>query len=220
MGENSIFYRRNLPHYQPQEAIYSIVFRLAGSLPNEIIIKLMGERLSQEKLAKKLTDRNETIDGIRREYFFKFDAFLDSSATSPHWLRDDTIAGIISGAIHFLGTTRYTIIAYTIMPNHVHLIIVLREKATRNHSYRNMPYVLTKILHSLKRFTAREANKVLQRRGAFWQHESYDHVIRNSEELRKTVEYVINNPVAAKLATRWEDWRWTYLNKEWLEQNL
>ncbi|HCA80801.1 MAG TPA: hypothetical protein DEP53_13820 [Bacteroidetes bacterium] len=65
-------------------------------------------------------------------------------------------------------------------------------------------------MQSLKRHTAREANKILGRRGAFWQDESYDHVIRNSEELERIVLYVLHNPVKAGFVKNWRDWKWSY----------
>ena len=77
-------------------------------------------------------------------------------------------------------------------------------------------YIVTKILQDLKRFTARECNKVLNRSGAFWQHESYDHVIRDYDELQRIVEYVLNNPVKAGFCEKWEDWKWNYCNYDLL----
>jgi len=53
---------------------------------------------------------------------------------------------------------------------------------------------------------------VLNRSGTFWQHESYDHVVRGDKELIRIAEYVLNNPVKAGLCERWEDWKWNYCN--------
>ena len=75
-----------------------------------------------------------------------------------------------------------------------------------------MCYPLKRIMQSLKRYTARQANKVLERKGAFWQAESYDHVVRDADELVRIVQYVINNPVKAGLVSYWEAWPWTYVN--------
>lgn len=73
-------------------------------------------------------------------------------------------------------------------------------------------YIVTKILQDLKKFTAGKCNKILNRSGVFWQHESYDHVVRDEKELRRIVEYVLNNPVKAGLCEKWEDWKWSYCN--------
>jgi len=64
---------------------------------------------------------------------------------------------------------KYDLHAYVVMSNHVHLLITPHEP-------------LSKITHSLKRFTARKANELLGLTGQpFWQDESYDHLVRNAE---------------------------------------
>ena len=66
------------------------------------------------------------------------------------------------------------------------------------------------LLQSLKARTAREANKILHQKGSFWQHESYDHVVRNGKELERIVNYVLYNPVRAGMVSSWEQWKWSY----------
>ncbi len=41
--------------------------------------------------------------------------------------------------------------------------------------------------------------------------ESYDHVIRTADELERTIQYVLNNPVKAGLVASWEEWPWSYI---------
>jgi hypothetical protein len=79
------------------------------------------------------------------------------------------------------------------MPNHVH--VVFRASPGRE---------LSEILHSWKSFTAKECNKLLGRTGEFWQRESFDRIVRDSEDFERRVRYVLDNPVAAGL----EDWKW------------
>jgi hypothetical protein len=50
----------------------------------------------------------------------------------------------------------------------------------------------------------KEANKILGRRGAFWQVEAYDHLIRNEVDFDHAVKYVLANPVNAGL----KNWKW------------
>jgi putative transposase len=88
------------------------------------------------------------------------------------------------------------------MPNHVHLVIADNVKRSDASLYR--------ILQQLKSYTAVQANKLLNRGGAFWQHESYDHVVRDGEELERIVRYVLNNPVKAGLVEDWQNWNWSY----------
>ena len=120
------------------------------------------------------------------------------------------------------------------MPNHVHIVFTPLDKnlaeskitngfvdrdLSRSHSSivyngdinvaQQLP-IVTNILRLLKGSTAHECNKKLGRKGAFWQHESYDHVVRNQEELSRIIEYVMNNPVKAKLVDNADDWKWSY----------
>lgn len=81
------------------------------------------------------------------------------------------------------------------MPNHVH--VILRPLSS---------HALEDILHSWKSFTATAANKILGRTGAFWQKESYDHIVRDAHELQRTVKYVQENPSKAGL----QNWPWVW----------
>lgn len=97
---------------------------------------------------------------------------------------------------HFVGQ-RYELHAWTIMPNHVHVVVT----PLRNHT-------LSDILQSWKSYTATKANRLLDRAGqSFWQRESYDHLVRDEKELERVCTYTINNPVRAGLCERAEDWR-------------
>jgi len=68
---------------------------------------------------------------------------------------------------------------------------------------------LSGILQSLKSYTANEANKLIGRKGQFWQKESFDRWIRDAEHFVKVVAYIENNPVKARLCKRAEDWRFS-----------
>ncbi|PYI95607.1 MAG: hypothetical protein DME98_15860 [Verrucomicrobia bacterium] len=85
------------------------------------------------------------------------------------------------------------------MPNHVHVIVW------------PMPnHLLSDILKSWKQFTSRRAKKILNMgEEPFWQPESYDHWIRNDKEKARIARYIRNNPVAAGLCARPEDWKWS-----------
>ena len=72
---------------------------------------------------------------------------------------------------------------------------------------------LSKIMHSLKGRSARECNLILNRKGQFWEHESFDHVIR-AGKFDKTIRYVLNNPVKAGLVKHWREWPWNYCRRE------
>lgn len=64
-------------------------------------------------------------------------------------------------------------------------------------------------MHSIKRHTARQCNRLLNREGRFWQEESYDHCVRNEDELERIIYYVENNPVKAGLAASAALWQFS-----------
>ena len=107
--------------------------------------------------------------------------------------------------------------AFCIMPNHVHAVFERLSKSGWQPDHGDTLEChsdLPKIMQSLKRHTARQANLTLGREGAFWQDESYDHVIRDGEEYIRIVNYILEDPVKAGLVSRWDEWPWTYCRSE------
>ena len=53
IAKENIFYKRTLPHIHPRDGIFFITFRLANSLPTNVLIKLKEERADEIKLLEK-----------------------------------------------------------------------------------------------------------------------------------------------------------------------
>jgi len=217
-----IYYKRNLPHFQPPGYAFFITFRLHGTLPKEVVNKLKAMKDKELKLIAGYDNskvKNEKYSEFKKRYFKLYDDYLDSASRGPSWLKDTRIAEIVKSSIHFRDEKEYDLIAYTIMPNHVHLVIipiVERIADSLSPERKENPYIVTKILQDLKKYTARECNKLLNREGSFWQHESYDHVVRDMKALRRIVDYVLNNPVKAGLVNKWQEWKHSYVNNKFL----
>ena len=232
-----IYYKRNLPHFQPPGDTFFVTYRLNDSLPAEVILRLKAER---EKYLKRIAGfdnkeiRVEKYRAGQTLYFEKFDALLDKAEFGPVWLKDEKAAQIVKDALHFYDKKKYDLICYTILPNHVHQVftpilnprnvvsgykIVGRISDSTGEEVNEVTpsnkvsqYIVTKILQDLKKYTAVKCNKILNRSGAFWQHEIYDHVVRNTDELQRIIRYVINNPVKSRFCDNPEEWKWTYCN--------
>ena len=178
-------------------------------LPHCVVLERMKQEAEErERVIEQMTIPAERIKLLYEEQkrqFGRFDDELDRAEFGPVWLSQPEIATIVIDSLHFLDGNRYDLDVFCIMSNHAH--VVLTPLAKENGDY----HALQTIMHSLKRHTARQANKILERDGAFWQDESYDHVIRDQEEWERIVKYVLNNPMKAGLVTKWEDWPWTYL---------
>ncbi len=196
------YYKRRLPHIQIAGATYFITFRLANSLPIEALDKLAEDKQKINKLPE------SQKESAHRAWFAKYDDYLDQALHGSLYLKNEQVADMVAESILFRDGGVYDLISYCIMLNHVHLVCTPLEKLAGTY------YGLTEILHSLKRHTAREANKILQRSGTFWQDESYDHIIRDDAELERIVKYVLYNPVKAKLVKEQADWKWSYCKFE------
>ena len=205
--EYKFFYRRHLPHYQPPGAILFITFRLSGSIPMEVQKQLLVEAERVEATLMDITDPKERAQQAyleQRRLFGKWDTILDTTESGPFWLREYEVATLIVEALHYRDNRVYDLDAFCIMPNHVHLVFTPLLKETGSY------YAMSAIMQSLKGRTALKANSVLGRSGSFWQHENYDHVVRDETERERIIAYVLNNPVKAHLVKHWQDWLWTY----------
>jgi REP element-mobilizing transposase RayT len=214
------FYHRHLPHWQPHGAVFFVTFRLKNSLPYEIVESLRRER-----------EHQNTFD--EQVYFEKWASYLDKAESGPRWLAQPEIADVVKEALLYRDGKVFDLHAFSIMPNHVHVVFepqrrsewhseplsksdwlrsVLKGQSDSSLSLSDYQagLPLFKIMQSLKRHTARQANLILGREGAFWQDESYDRVMRDQDEYIRTMHYVLENPVKAGLVSRWEEWKWTY----------
>ncbi|MCS7187836.1 MAG: hypothetical protein N3B10_06705 [Armatimonadetes bacterium] len=211
------FYRRNLPHIQPLGATFFVTFRLAGSLPFILLQQREQEKRFYQAILARTEDENERRRLQRkweRRWFLRFEKALDKADFGPAWLKDERIAELVAESILYRDGKVYRLDAYCIMPNHVHLVfaplVSQSVRLSEEEQSDRLPYSLARILHSLKGYTAWRANRILNRKGAFWEHESYDHYVRNEREWEQIITYVLNNPVKAGFVSEWQDWKWSY----------
>ena len=130
--------------------------------------------------------------------FVAMDRLLDQPACGPAFLQRPAIARLVVQALQDgqFRLHRYQLHAFAVMPNHVHLLVTPVVTARR-------------WLGPLKGFTAHQANRILGRRGPFWQDESYDHLIRDDREFERVQRYIEHNPVRAGLVALPEQFPWS-----------
>jgi REP element-mobilizing transposase RayT len=194
------------PHIQPINATLFVTFRPIDSLPRSVLERMAQQRHHLEaKLGqvKVQSPASNSLIAARRQ-FVMLESCLDRAAHGPTWLADERIARIVVEALHFRDGKQYRLDAFSVMPNHVHVVFKPMISAMVVQS-------LASIIHSLKRNTARNANAMLQRLGAFWEHENFDHYIRNEAERKRIVNYVLENPVQAGLVRSSQEWPWNYV---------
>ncbi|MEP7212528.1 MAG: transposase [Acidobacteriota bacterium] len=169
--------RGYLPHLDADEECQFVTFRLFDSLPQVVLEKWAAEGISDALLRK------------------RSEVYLDAGY-GECWLKLPAVAAKVRDAIFYHAGKKFDLISWVIMPNHVHLLISMRAKEH-----------LPEVMHSIKSFSAQDANKHLKRKGQFWMHESFDRYIRDYRHYAAVVKYIENNPVKAGLCERPEDWR-------------
>ena len=192
--------RGALPHLKCEGASYFVTFRLEGTLPREVLVRLKQERdaLIHQAIAQNRPLTWQEQKDLFNWYSAKVDAYLDAGSGNC-WLRQPEIARLVSQALMHFDQQRYVLRAWVVMPNHVHAVV--RPEP---------PHTLSQILKSWKGFTAVKANRLLGREGkAFWQNESYDHCCRDDEDLAGCCAYTAMNPVNAGLCESPEAWPWS-----------
>jgi REP element-mobilizing transposase RayT len=193
-------FRGVLPHLKKAGGTYFVTFRQAGTLPKELLIRLKQERnavLQQAAAAKRPLTWHEQEE-LFRWYSSRVDKYLDAGHGTC-WLRNPSLAQIVVNALRFFNGDRYELHAWVVMPNHVHAVV-----------YPKPGHTLSDILHSWKSFSSHKITKHLPKHAVpFWQHESYDHLIRDEEDLYRCCQYTLFNPVDAGLCSRPEAWRWS-----------
>ena len=216
--------RGYLPHWDHPGMIQSVNFRLGDSLPQSVLQKWKQEfgfdlkqtghfsgappsrrRVDMKNLPRETRRRDASAPrpeadsqrGREVELGRRIEEYLDAGH-GECWLRRTDIARVVEGALFHFDGQRYRLLAWCIMPNHVHALIETRKG-----------FPLADVLHSWKSFTSHEANRLLQRIGAFWQREYLDRFMRNAEHYESVVAYIEENPVKAGLAKIKTDWPWS-----------
>jgi putative transposase len=131
--------------------------------------------------------------------FLALDRLLDQAATGPTWLTDARVASAVCDVIRDADSQRQLckLGAFVTMSNHVHVLLLPIEP-------------VAKVTCWIKGVSARTANLILNRTGeTFWQHESFDHWVRNGREYERILNYIEENPVRAGLVGCREQWAWS-----------
>lgn len=181
--------RGYLPHFDMPSLIQSITFRLVDSLPAHVLEAMANER--------------ERLDD--RAWRQQIEDYLDAGYGACY-LRQPEIATLVEEALHYFDGQRYRLLAWVVMPNHVHVLIETF-----------VGYLLDKVVHSWKSYTANEANNLLGRNGRFWYREYFDRYIRDERHYGNVVRYIHHNPVKAGLVEEAVDWPYSSA-RLWMEK--
>jgi putative transposase len=172
--------RGYLPHRDEPGLVQFITFRLADSFPESL-------RSEWEHLWKIENDQQRRVE---------LEAYLDKGRGECHLKRSE-IAKMVEEALRFHHNERYDVLAWAVMPNHVH--VLFKTGATP----------MSKIVETWKKNTAFKANREMRRRGQFWQADYWDTYMRDGKHESETRNYIENNPAKAGLVLDPKGWLWS-----------
>ncbi|HEX4132147.1 MAG TPA: transposase [Pirellulales bacterium] len=185
----------NLPHWYQPGATYFVTFRTADSVPESLLRSWHGRRdrwlrehgidpsSAWKAQLERATLEHEDHTTFTREFMAYFDR---GHGACP--LGDPRLAERVAACLHHFAGQRYQLGDFVVMPNHVHVLACLLGTTEIESQCR-----------SWKKFSAREINQLLGRRGRFWQEESFDHLVRSEEHFAHFQRYIGDNPEHAGL---------------------
>lgn len=207
MNPHESFRRRHLPHWDVPGATYFVTACLHGSIPAQGLLDVQGYAA---ELDRRPRPAGMSEDGWRTHKwkltFARTEDWLDRRPGVRH-LADSRLAEVVVDAVYHFAGERYDLLAHVVMPSHLHW--VFRPLESWADSLPRGPNERTpreRIMHGLKRHTGLVCNRLLGQEGAFWQGESYDHWVRDGDELGRIIHYVEGNPVKAGLVQSPAEW--------------
>ena len=228
------FSERHRPHIHPPDSILFVTYRLAGSIPRATVREYKAKKVwlsGQLRLVSNEARENDTpelkrwleqVENFNRDWFVKFEDIMHKAKNGPVWMKDERVADAVASSLKKLDGYAYRLDAYSVMSNHVHAVFkpfVSEKELRKSFDEDSRPIFtsghpsLSRIMQSLKGGSSRECNRILSGTGQFWEHESFDHVVRKGK-FYQTVRYLLNNPIKAGLVREWREWRWNYCRSE------
>ncbi len=189
---------RRLPHWAQAGTIAFITWRTLDSMPATIVKRWLAERVTWlrshgiDSADDNWRDQLEQlVRGDRQEYHRRFSDRWNDELDASHGeciLRRSDVSQIVADSLHHFDGHRYELTDFVIMPNHVHLLAAFPDDTC-----------MVRQCESWKHFTATKINRLLHRRGHFWQQDSFDHLVRSVEQFLYLRRYIAENPNRAVL---------------------
>ncbi|MBC7775874.1 MAG: hypothetical protein H7246_10610 [Phycisphaerae bacterium] len=215
--------------------IFFVTLRLWDALPASFGQNLALQYYTKQVEFEHSPDRAKKLQHARKRLFARFDQALDLEKYGHPKLREPALAQIVADEIRRRDGSDYVLMAYSILPNHVHLLLDLQNNLTEDPplddlesfcfkplrdivaDFQNATEVpLKKALRQLgehvdpSTFQKHNPNGGVKMEGKFWHERSFDFRVQDAAEFERVVRYILQNPVKAELVEDWKNWSFSY----------
>jgi REP element-mobilizing transposase RayT len=194
MKNKGIYDRGYLPHWDFPRALQAVTFRLADSIPTSVI-------KHWEKELETIIDDKERYQLLHQNI-----AHYEDAGHGAAIFHDEACAMIVQDELLRHNGIKYQLYDWCVMPNHVHVLMMLLEEHT-----------LAEVVRQWKGATSIQLNRLLGRSGRLWQPDYFDRYVRDMDHYYNCRIYIRNNPVKAKLCQNPEDWPYS---SAWKDRGL
>lgn len=188
-----------LPHWNQRGKMQFVTFRLIDSLPQTKLRELLD--MKQHFLANNPLPWSKEVEIKYWKLISPFESKLPDNGYGNCILKAPSVRKIVADSLRYWDGRKYDLVAFVIMPNHIHLLILLHEE-----------YTIESIIHSIKSFTSNEINIMTTHSGPIWMKEYFDRIIRSGLHLKSCINYILENPKHL----RTEDFE-LYINPDYLK---
>jgi REP-associated tyrosine transposase len=169
----------------------------------------------QQKPRPKSVNEPEWASRLSKLAFVRVEQWLDRRPANRILEKPELAAIIVDSMLHF-ASERYDLLAYVVMPSHIHWLFQPLPEWVRSLRDNQMS-PRERVTYSMNRYSATQCNRLLHRKGQFWQSESYDHWVRDVEEMERIIRYIEDNPVKASLVGIAEAWQFS---SAWMRKKM
>ena len=198
MAHKGIHSRGYLPHWDIAGSVQAITFRLADSLPLQLVKEWRKE------LEERLNSKDASVSRKAEAELHQKISLFEDNGHGACLLSKSEHAEVVQNSLIKGHCADYKLIEWCIMPNHVHVLIGLKGEAS-----------LGEILKRWKGGSAVLINRLEGRTGSVWMVDYHDRFIRDPDHLENAKAYIRNNPVKAGLCARPEQWRFSSSGQNW-----
>ena len=171
---------------------YWAVFRLTDALPAELMTRLRSE----EEEANRAEGGDEST--LRRRIAQRIEAELNAGH-GDCWLRDEQVARLVQSALQAGHGRRYTLRAWSVLPNHLQVIFTAAEGVDPG-----------AVVREWRSYTTSQVNLALDRGAVeLWERVPYLRALEDEAEVMRRIRNVEFRAVNAGLCRRPRDWKWS-----------